>query len=164
MDVGQSNHHHHDQHDDDSNALKHPLSANTPASDLFSRPVSRPIGFERQLAPPSTSAQAPIQTDLDLLSHSDTETTMITSTPKRSFRQRTRSDSPQRPSHHSHSKKRSSIMLRFEHPEFLVSDSFLKSSGTPRHVNAQMPYKKSLTTKSKSSKVSSSNAKSKTKS
>ena len=114
---------------------------------------SQPIGRERHIAPPSQRAPPQFRNEFEMLSHSDTESSMITSTPKKSQKTRTKSLSPKRSRS---SKQQSSIRLRIERPEFLITDSVLKSSGTPQQMGAQLPYKQSL----RSSKTTTSKTKS----
>ena len=106
------------------------------------RHMSSPIASERGiLATPSFRAslsQSPPRNIFSGTSH------ILSSTPKS---KRHRSSSPKRSHISSQKKSISKLTISIQHPENLISDSSVQSSGTPRHTMAHLPILSKATTK-----------------
>ena len=117
-------------------------AGNTPLHRGEESVLRQPMGGQHRHASPPRAPH--MGQNIEGRCHSDSETSYVcTSTPKLSRRPRTKSLSYKSASGHTHGKLSSSkVTLQIKHPEFLISDAHMKSSGTPSHshVQIQMPY------------------------
>ena len=104
--------------------------------------LRQPMGSQHR--PPSSPRATHRGENVEIRCHSDSESSYVcTSTPKISRRPRTKSLSYKTTSDYKDRKSSSSkLTLQIKHPEFLISDTHMKSSGTPSHsqVQIQLPY------------------------
>ena len=106
------------------------------------RHMSSPIASERGIpATPSFQASPSQSAPRNIFSG---PSHVLSSTPK-SYRHR--SLSPKRSHYSSQKKSMSKLTISIQHPENLISDSSVQSSGTPRHTMAHLPILSKTTTK-----------------